>query len=119
VVILKILVIDDDQFSREGLKKILESEGFLVDIAKDGEEGFELADKYHYNLIITDLMMPIMNGMKFLSRLKSIGNDVPVIVITAYASIDNILSVYELGGIEVMEKPFEIGDLFDLIKRIS
>ncbi|MCB4204765.1 response regulator [Deferribacterales bacterium Es71-Z0220] len=118
MVILKILVIEDDHFSREGLTKILSSEGYEVSVAENGEEGFEKAISEHYDLIITDLMMPFMDGMKLLSRLKSMECDTPVIVITAYSSIDNMLSVYQLGGIEVLEKPFEIHELFNLIKRI-
>ena len=115
---MNILVVDDDKAAGEGLSCLLSKEGYSVDLAENGEIAFEKLTHRCYNLVVTDLMMPMMDGLRLLSRIKSTGNDCPVIVITAYANIENLISVYELGGVDVLEKPFEVQQLLDIIKRV-
>lgn len=113
-----ILIIEDDKITAEGISSILLNEGHQVDIATNGKIAFDsLADK-SYNIIITDLMMPEMDGLQFINRLRMTENETPVIVVTAYGNIENMLTAYELGAVEILEKPFDIEELINLVNEL-
>lgn len=114
----KILLIEDDKFSANGIIELLTNEGFFVDHAVNGKVAFELLKEFSYDLIITDIMMPELDGIKFLHRIRSINIDVPVIVVTAYDTTENMIAVYELGAVEILEKPFELDNFLNLIREI-
>lgn len=115
---MNILVVDDDKVAGEGIRYLLGKEGYSVDLAENGEIAFEKLTHRCYNLVVTDLMMPMMDGLRLLSRIRSIEADCPVVVITAYANIENLVSVYELGGVDILEKPFDMQQLLDVVKRV-
>jgi DNA-binding response OmpR family regulator len=115
---IKILLVEDDKFSAGGLIDLLSSEGYSVDHVLNGKTAFELLKENQYNLIITDIMMPELDGINFLHRIRSVGIDTPVIVISAYDTTENIMAVYELGAIEILEKPFDIDLFLELVKGI-
>ncbi|MCX8084041.1 MAG: response regulator, partial [Calditerrivibrio sp.] len=104
----RILLVEDDKFSASGLIDLLKNEGYKVDHALNGKTAIELLKENSYHLIITDIMMPELDGIRFLHRIRSIDIETPVIVITAYDTTENIMTVYELGAIEILEKPFDI-----------
>jgi CheY-like chemotaxis protein len=115
---IRILIVEDDIFTIESLKTMLEEIGFEVDIAKNGLIAIEKLESNDYNLIITDIMMPVMDGMQLLNRMKDMCEDTPVIVLTAYDNIENTLTAYQFGVVEVLNKPFDVSELIELIENV-
>lgn len=114
----KILIVEDDSFTSEGLKSVLEETGYAVDIAENGLIAVDKLKCNEYHLIITDLMMPVMDGMQLLNRVKDICINIPVIIITAYDNIENMLTAYQFGVVEILDKPFDISELIELVEEI-
>lgn len=115
---VKILIVEDDEFTSEGLKSVLEDSNYDVDLASNGLIAVDKIKSSEYHLIITDLMMPVMDGIQLLNRLKDICNSIPVIIITAYDNIENMLTAYQFGVVEILDKPFDISELLDLVEEI-
>ncbi len=103
----KLLIIDDDQASREILRIFLNDLGYNVILAKNGEEGFYLFTTQKPDLIITDIMMPGLNGIELLKKIKSVSPNIPVILISAYGQTEIIISGMQLGAYDYVEKPFD------------
>lgn len=95
----KILVVDDEKDYRESLRKILESRGYIVGEAESALEALSIIDYEYYPLILTDIYMPCMDGLKFLEEVKNRYEDsVKVILVTGYGSIDNAVQAMRLGA---------------------
>src|SRR6201985_2762688 len=84
-----ILVIDDEEIMREILETLLTREGYEVRLAASGQEGLELARAVPFDAAVVDIMMPGLNGIETLDELKRIDEDLAVIIITAYASVES------------------------------
>ncbi len=112
-----ILVIDDEIIMQETLSDFLQEEGFLVDIASSGEEGVELAKAKPYDCAIVDLMMPGMDGIQTTQRLKEHDATLPVIMITAYASVESAVEAMKQGAHEYITKPFKIDEVLLVIEN--
>ena len=113
-----ILVIDDDQDLCELIEEFLQSEGFQVDLANDGESGLEKLHTEPPDLIVMDVMMPKMNGFDVLKEIRSQKIQLPVIMLTARGDdIDKILGL-ELGADDYLPKPFNPRELSARIKAI-
>ena len=111
----RILVVDDDQGMREFLEIMLTREGYGVAAVESAEKALALCRKESFNLVVTDLKMPKMDGIEFLKRIKDIDQDMLVILITAFASAETALSAMKEGAYDYIEKDFEIGDLIRII----
>lgn len=109
----KVLAIDDDAQMRNALKEALGRIGFLVDIAVDGEEGIIKVKKESYSLIISDMMMPKMDGLSFLKCIRKDGIFTPVLMITGFGTIESAVEAMKLGASDYIMKPFS----FDTLKR--
>jgi two-component system NtrC family response regulator len=103
----KILVIDDEQPMREMLQRLLEDSQYEIRSARNGEEGLTLFDRETFHLVITDLSMPGMDGIEVLRVMKDKGPNVPVILITAFATIDTAVEAIKAGAYDYITKPFE------------
>ncbi len=103
----RILVIDDEQPMREMLQRLLEDSQYEVSSARNGEEGLALFDQEPFHLVITDLSMPGMDGIEVLRTLKERGPHVPVILVTAFATIDTAVEAIKAGAYDYITKPFE------------
>jgi DNA-binding NtrC family response regulator len=114
---LKILVVDDERDIREGLKELLESEGYKVDTAVDGTDAIEKVRSLKYQIVITDIMMPKMSGIELLEKTKHISPFIEVIMITGYSTLERALECIEKGAISYIEKPFKEFDV--IIERIK
>jgi two-component system response regulator AtoC len=112
-----VLVIDDKKSMREMLEQTLVSEGFNVNSVDSGSRGVEIASEKSFDVVVTDLMMPDMDGIKVLSELKSIDPDTAVIMMTAYGTIENAVEAMKLGAFDFITKPFETSHLTFLIRR--
>jgi len=112
-----ILVIDDKESMRQMLAKTLESEGFEVDTARDGERGLDKAKEKRFDLILTDLKLPKMDGLEVLSSIKDLDPEVAVIVMTAYGTIETAVQAIKQGAFDFLTKPFDVDHLHVLIQR--
>jgi len=114
---LKILVVDDEPPLREILQRgLTQMGGFSVEVAQNGLEAIEKVEKDIFDLILTDLMMPEMDGMELLKMIKGTRPEMPVIMMTAYGSIDTAVEAMKIGANDYITKPV---DLRDLLLRIS
>lgn len=114
----KILVIEDNRGIQMSLKDEFESDGYFVFIAENGEEGLAMAIKQKPDLIILDLMLPLMDGYEVCKKLRMEGNHTPIIMLTVKnKEIDKILGL-ELGADDYMTKPFSVRELSARVKTI-
>jgi len=114
----KILVVDDEQNMRTGLKDNLEFEGYEVDTANDGEQGLKKILDNSYNLIILDVMMPKKSGFDVCKEVRKAGITTPVILLTAKGDeIDKVVGL-EIGADDYVTKPFSLRELLARVKAI-
>lgn len=111
-----ILVVDDDQGMREFLEIMLTQEGHAVKCACDGKQALALCTKHRFDLAITDLKMPKVDGIDFLKGVKEISPETMVIVITAYASGGTAVTAMKEGAYDYIEKNFDIEDLKKIVQ---
>ena len=116
--IFSILVVDDDPISRTLLEKILKKEGFNVISAKDGKEALDIFKNQYFPIVLTDWMMPKMNGLELCKSLRSIESPgyVFIIIITAKDSKEDIVKGLEAGADDYVSKPFHHAELLARIK---
>jgi len=112
-----ILVIDDEAIMQEILADFLREEGFQVDIAGSGEEGIELARENPYDCAIVDLMMPGIDGIETMQALKTRDHDLPVIMITAFASVESAVEAMKRGAHEYITKPFKNDEVLVVLQN--
>jgi len=102
----KILVIDDEAIIREGLRQALTMEGYQVVVAQNGKVGMEKLQKDSFSVVISDLKMPIMGGIEVLKTISVLQPNVPVIIITGFATVDSAVDAMKNGAFEYLTKPF-------------
>ena len=113
----KILIIEDDKKITRYLELELVHEGYLVDIARDGEEGLEKFKTSFYDLILLDLMMPKLSGEETCKKIREI-SEVPIIVLTAKDQTSNKIQLLDTGADDYLVKPFDIEELFARMRVI-
>jgi DNA-binding NtrC family response regulator len=127
----RILVIDDEQYIRTALKEVLEREGFQVSAASDGKKGLELLEKEGADLVITDVIMPGIDGVATLERIKAAHPDLPVIVISgggtiapkeyepgAISTAAYLASAAKAGASCTLTKPFNRKELVNAVTNL-
>src|SRR5207342_3221892 len=102
-----ILVVDDEEIMREILETLLVREGYSVRVASSGAEGLELARSLPFDAASVDIMMPGLDGIATLDELKRIDEDLAVVIITAYASVESAISAMKSGAFDYVAKPFK------------
>ena len=112
-----ILIVDDDQSLREFLEIFFAKEGFRVFTAGDGEEALKLLEKTSVDLVLADIRMPKVDGLKFLKLLRRKGLKLPIIMITAYASLDSAVEAKKEGAFDYVSKPFKLDELRTLVNK--
>lgn len=114
----KILVIEDNTDVRENLKEILDSADFIVETAQNGQEGFELIKRVRPDLILCDIMMPVMDGYGVLKKLRADKDiaDTPFVFLTAKTAKDDLSKGMEMGADDYIMKPFTIAELLKRVK---
>ncbi len=113
----KILVIDDQQSIRSTLKEILEYEGHTVELAENGKTGIDLFKNGDFNLVLTDIKMPEMDGMEVLTTLQAERPDVPVIMISGHGNIDTAVEAIKKGAYDFIEKPVDLNRLLITVRN--
>ncbi len=114
----RILVVDDERDIRRALEYVLSGEGYTVDIASNGIEAINRLREKDYDLVITDLRMEGADGFEVLKRSKEINALVPVIIITAYGTIDSAVEAMKLGAADYIVKPFLHDEIKLTVNRI-
>src|SRR6476659_10057860 len=112
-----ILVVDDEEIMREILETLLTREGYGVRVASSGAEGLELARSLPFDAAIVDIMMPGLDGIATLDELKRIDEDLAVIIITAYASVESAISAMKSGAFDYITKPFKNDEVLVVVRN--
>jgi heavy metal response regulator len=115
---MRILLVEDDSGASRFIRKGLHEEGYIVDVAFDGEEGLHLATSQVYDLIILDVMLPEMSGFETLKSARKKGIMTPVIFLTARDEKDDVVHGLELGADDYLIKPFSFPELLARIKAV-
>ena len=114
---MRALVIDDEQIVLDSVKKILEPEDYDVDVSLDSRVGLELALTNNYDVVLTDIRMPYIGGMRVLRDIKRAKPSLPVIIITGYATVKSAVQAMKLGATDYIEKPFTPEELVNAVRR--
>ena len=115
----RVLVVDDEQSLRKVLAATLQREGYEVQVAVDGEEALAALDRDGADVIVTDLVMPKMDGLSLLRQVVSRHPDIPVIVVTAHGRIDSAVEAMKAGAFDFVAKPFEHAELKAIIAKAA
>jgi DNA-binding response OmpR family regulator len=113
-----ILIIEDDSKMREGLAELLKEEGYKVESAENGKKGIDKLMGKDFDVVLTDLIMPVMGGMDVLRETKRMRPATHVIFITAYATIENAVEAMKSGASDYITKPFKIDEVQTKIRRV-
>jgi len=113
----KILVIDDQRSIRNTLKDILELEGYEVELAENGKDGIEIFLESKYDLVLSDIKMPEMDGLEVLSKIMEVHSDVPVVMISGHGNIDTAVESIKKGAYDFIEKPLDLNRLLITVKN--
>lgn len=114
----RILVVDDELIVRDSIKEWLEDEGFSVDMAESGFEALEKLSKGPFDLMLVDVKMPGMDGVEVLKRSKEISPGIPVVMMTAYATVETAVEAMKVGAFDYLMKPFDPEGMISLVLRI-
>ena len=114
----KILLAEDNEMESTALKGIFEAEGYTLDTVSNGLFALDKVKDNDYHLVITDLVMPVSDGIQFIYSLNNLGREIPVIVLTGFDNIENMLNAYEMGAIDVVYKPYDVNKLLDLCRKV-
>ena len=113
---MRILIVEDEKKVAAFIKKGLEEETYAVDVAYDGEEGLYLGMENQYDLIILDLMLPVIDGLEVLSRLRGNKVDTPILLLTAKDSVEYKVTGLNTGADDYLTKPFAFSELLARIR---
>jgi CheY-like chemotaxis protein len=112
--LVSVLVVDDEEIVLKSVKRILKDDDeheFLVDTARSATEGLGRADQTEYDIIVADLMMPDIDGLEFIERIRRTNTRSKIIMITGQATMDSSLRALRKGAFEYLAKPFTIKEL--------
>jgi two-component system response regulator PhoP len=116
---MRVLIVEDEAHLAKNIAKALrETASFATDISTDGEDGLHMARSNPYDLIILDLMLPKINGLEILKKLRSEGQGTPVLILTARDRSDDIINGLDLGCDDYLTKPFNIYELIARCKAL-
>jgi DNA-binding NtrC family response regulator len=116
----RVLVVDDEEVQRSGLASMISSWGFTAETAADGQDALEKLATFPAHVLVTDLMMPRMDGFELLRRLNAQGGGPPAIVLTAFGSIETAIStIHDVGAFWFLEKPIQPHAMRVLLERAA
>jgi DNA-binding NtrC family response regulator len=115
---MKILVVDDEEGARELFNTILTDEGYDVTLANNGADALTRMQGDVYDLVVTDIKMPGMDGLQLLQELRKTGSKADVIMVTAYGEVESYLKAMSLGAAEYINKPIRIKELKRIVHKV-
>ncbi len=118
MVIMRILVVDDDRAVRESLRRSLSFNGYTVDLATDGQDALEQVATSRPDAMVLDVMMPRVDGLEVCRRLRSTGDDLPILVLTARDSVSERVAGLDAGADDYLPKPFALEELLARLRAL-
>jgi len=115
---VRILIVEDEIAIAEGLVDLCEFKGFAADHVQDGASGLERALNGHYDLVILDLMLPVLDGFSVCNRIREKDRELPIIILSAKTSEQDIIEGLSLGADDYISKPFSVETLFARIQAV-
>lgn len=115
---MRILVVEDEKKLADMVARGLKAERYAVDVAHDGEAGWQMANTYEYDLIILDLMLPGLSGTEILVRVRRKNSTVPILILTARDATDQKVQNFEAGADDYLTKPFAFAELLVRVKAL-
>ena len=116
---MRVLIIEDEPRLAENIARSLrESAGYAVDIVHNGQEGLFMAESNEYDAVLLDLMLPQLDGMQLLSRIRKAGQRTPVLVVTARDDKESVVALLNAGADDYLTKPFDLGELLARTKAL-
>ena len=115
---MRILIVEDEKKMASFIQRGLKEEGYAVDIADDGEKGWEYASINEYDVIVLDWMLPKMNGLAMCSKLRQAGNRTPVLILTAKDAVEDKIKGLDQGADDYLTKPFAFDELLARIRAL-
>jgi two-component system response regulator HydG len=112
----RLLIAEDEPILRITMAEALEKEGWVVDVAEDGAKAMQLFEQYYHDVVLTDLLMPRMDGMEVLRRVKALQPETTVVIITAHGTVESAVEAMRQGAADFIAKPFSI---VQLLLRLS
>lgn len=114
----KILIVDDEKNIRMTLSHCLKNQKHDIELAVNGEEGLNKIQNNTFDLVLLDIKMPGLTGMEVLQRIREKGNDVNIIMMTAYGTIERAVEAMKLGAIDFISKPFTPEQIREIVKKV-
>src|SRR5512139_1498363 len=115
----RIIVADDEESMRWVLSKALKKKGFMVDLARDGNEALQLIRSNDYDLAILDIKMPGISGLDLLDKVRELKSDLLVVIMTAEASMRNAVEAMKRGAYDYLTKPFDLDVIDAIIEKVN
>ena len=115
---MRILVVDDDRAVRESLRRSLAFNGYTVDLAEDGVEALEAITNERPDAVVLDVMMPRLDGLEVCRQLRSSGDDLPILVLTARDTVSERVSGLDAGADDYLPKPFALEELLARLRAL-
>ena len=116
---MRVLIVEDDQTAAEFLAKALSEAGYQSEIAGNGEAGFELASQNSYSVLIIDRMLPKLDGLTVVERLRARGDRTPVLILSALGAVDDRVKGLRSGGDDYLSKPYSLVELVARIEALT
>lgn len=113
----KILVVDDEPSHRQMLEAVLTADGYEVQQANDGQEAINSVEERFYDLILMDVRMSRVSGIEALKKIKELSPGIPIIIMTAYASVSTAVDALKSGAYDYLTKPLDIEELKILVSK--
>ncbi|HXI71889.1 MAG TPA: response regulator transcription factor [Verrucomicrobiae bacterium] len=115
---MRVLVVEDDKKIASFVVKGLKQSGFAADHAADGEEGLFMATSVNYDAAIVDLMLPKLDGLNLIQKIRAQGSRVPVLILSAKSSVDDRVKGLQAGGDDYLTKPFAFSELLARVQAL-
>jgi DNA-binding NtrC family response regulator len=115
---VRILIIDDDPAICEYMQTLLEKDGFIVKTLSDPTLAEQEVRQGEYHVIILDLMMPKMDGIEVLRRIRAIDTDIAVVIFTAHPNLDTAVASMKLDAVDYIKKPFNVDEFREVLSRV-
>jgi two-component system, OmpR family, response regulator len=115
---MRLLVVEDEDDLRDSLEQVLKEEGYAVDVAGDGDEGWFKASSWTYDAVLLDVMLPVIDGWEILRRIRAAKLKTPVLMLTARDAIEDRVRGLDLGSDDYVVKPFELSELLARVRAL-
>ncbi|MCD8098179.1 MAG: response regulator transcription factor [Lachnospiraceae bacterium] len=116
---MNILIVEDEATLAQALAQILQDTGYFTDVVGDGEMALSYADSFSYDLVILDVMLPLLDGFQVVQAMREHGNSTPVLMLTARTAVQYTVQGLNAGADDYMTKPFEISELLARVNALT